>query len=80
MFYDEMMMLDDEAEHYSHYQDVNGNQFHSHEEACEYYGADTPASIAAEDAWWTAQEEAWMAAQVSWPPMLDPLADLPCPF
>lgn len=39
------------------YQDVNGNQFHSYEEACRYYGVDTPAQVAAEDAYW-AEEEA----------------------
>ena len=70
----------DEGPHYSYYQDVNGNQFHSYEEACHYYGVDTPAQLAAEDAYWTEQEEVWMASQASWPQMLDPLADLPCPF
>jgi hypothetical protein len=38
------------------YQDVNGNQFHSFEEACIYYGVDTPAQVAAEDAYWAAEE------------------------
>lgn len=39
------------------YTDSNGNQFESFDDACRYYGADTPAQVAAEDAYW-AEEEA----------------------
>jgi hypothetical protein len=39
------------------YRDVNGNEFESYEDACHYYGADTPAQVAAEEAYW-AEEEA----------------------
>ena len=30
------------------YRDNSGNEFHSYEEACHYYGCDTPAQLAAE--------------------------------
>ena len=38
------------------YRDNSGNEFHSYAEACEYYGVDTPAQVAAEDAYWAAEE------------------------
>lgn len=38
------------------YTDCNGNQFESFDEACRYYGVDTPAQVAAEDAYWAAEE------------------------
>jgi hypothetical protein len=38
------------------YRDSSGNEFHSFTEACEYYGVDTPAQVAAEDAYWAAEE------------------------
>jgi len=40
-----------------YYQDANGIQHESYEAACIYYGADTPAQIAAEEAYY-AEEEA----------------------
>jgi hypothetical protein len=38
------------------YRDCNGNEFESYEAACYYYGAETPAQIAAEDAYYAAEE------------------------
>lgn len=40
------------------YTDVNGNEFLSFEDACRYYGADTPAQIEAEEAYYAAEEQA----------------------
>lgn len=37
------------------YVDANGNEFESYEAACYYYGADTPAQIAAEEEWMAAE-------------------------
>lgn len=41
-----------------YYQDATGLQHESYEAACEYYGADTPADLEAEDAYYRAQEDA----------------------
>jgi hypothetical protein len=40
-----------------YYEDANGIQHESYEAACRYYGADTPAQIAAEAA---AEYEEWL--------------------
>jgi hypothetical protein len=77
--YDELAYMEDEGPHYAFYQDANGNQFHSYEEACHYYGVDTPAQLAAEEAYWDAQEEVWVAATPEWPQMEAP-AEFACPF
>ena len=37
------------------YVDNAGNEFESYEAACVYYGADTPASLEAEEAYWAEQ-------------------------
>jgi hypothetical protein len=47
---------------YPMYRDNSGNEFHSFEEACIYYGVDTPAQAAAEEAYW-AEVEAERFAQ-----------------
>lgn len=38
------------------YLDNSGIQHASYSDACEYYGADTPASVALEDAYWREQD------------------------
>lgn len=38
------------------YRDVNGNEFESYGAACYYYGVDTPAQVAAEEAYWAEVE------------------------
>ncbi len=46
------------------YRDNSGNEFHSYEEACHYYGVDTPAQVAAEEAYWAEEArlvEDWAA-------------------
>jgi hypothetical protein len=70
---------EDEGPFYRFYQDANGVQHESYEAACVYYGADTPDQVAAEEAYWSSQEESWLAANVFFPPMEAP--ELPaCPF
>lgn len=41
----------------SYYEDANGIQHESYDAACHYYGADTPAQLAAEAA---AEYEEWL--------------------
>jgi len=38
------------------YVDCNGNQFESYDDACRYYGVDTPAQVEAEERYWAAEE------------------------
>ncbi len=41
---------------YRGYVDVSGNIFDSYEDACRYYGADTPAQCETESRYWAAEE------------------------
>lgn len=73
------------------YTDVNGNQFESFDDACRYYGVDTPAQVAAEEAYWAKEEQlaedwaALMGEPLPWvayvAPAWDPdLVEEECPF
>lgn len=43
------------------YTDSSGNEFESYEDACRYYGIDTPEQVAAEEVYWREVEaEAWL--------------------
>lgn len=47
------------------YVDANGNQFESYDDACYYYGADTPAQIEAEQKAIALEEhEEWCRARI----------------
>jgi hypothetical protein len=50
-FYPPGLEDEDEGPHYMSYTDNSGLQHESFEAACIYYGADTPAQLAAEDAY-----------------------------
>ena len=68
------------------YTDSSGNEFFSFEDACRYYGVDTPEQCAAEDAYWAEveadadladrQTEALLPYRFA--PLIDDLDD--CPF
>jgi hypothetical protein len=65
------------------YRDNSGNEFESYEAACYYYGCDTPAQIAAEEAYWAEQDKLaadWAALMGEPQPWADYVPDETCPF
>lgn len=59
------------------YTDCNGNQFESYDEACRYYGVDTPAQVAAEEAYYAELEEAEHFARLANDALVFTVADVP---
>lgn len=68
------------------YTDSSGNEFFSFEDACRYYGVDTPEQCAAEDAYWAeveadadlADRQTLALLPYRFAPLIDDLDD--CPF